>query len=127
MYSCKEQEVALKLGVFLAKNFKGECNLVGIEGDTFVNVSSKHFELLFTVCDTNKKTCIKIEEILVKKPYRNKGLCTEIMKTIKTVAKIEQITIGLWCDKNNKRLFNFYSRLGFRYIETLDDDWLEYN
>ena len=65
--------------------------------------------------------------ILINKKYRNKGICTNLINTMKNTVLENDATLGLWCEINNKKLFNFYSRRGFKYIETLNDDWLEFN
>lgn len=123
----KEEKIIKKAAIYIAKMYKAKCEYVITNGNSYIYINNDKFDLLMTVCKTNKKKCIKIEEILVERKYRGKGICTELLTTLQAIAKKEGITLGLWCEENNKKLFNFYSRLGFKYIETLNDDWLEFN
>ena len=120
-----EQEVAVNLAIYLAKVYDAELKLVELEGDKFVYVGNSLFATLINVCELKKGNCIKIEQLISK----DKGtrLLTDVMKSIIEIADIEKVKLGLWCEKDNKELFNLYSRLGFKYIETINDDWLEYN
>lgn len=122
-----EQEVAFNMAVYLAKTYDAKIKFVQLEEDRFIYIGNHKLDILLTVCETDKAKCIKIEEINIKKIYRGAGLFTSIMKSIINISDIEKVKLGLWCEKDNKRLFNFYSRLGFKYIETFKDDWLEYN
>ena len=127
MFNSKEEKVAIMIAREIVSKFNCECSLTRINGNNYLYLFNKHIDLLLTVCDTNIKKTIKIEELLIKEKDRNKGIGTGIINTMKCVALKYDATLGLWCELNNKRLFNFYSRLGFKYIETLDDDWLEFN
>lgn len=123
----REQKVAILIIEYIGRKYDCKIELIELKGDTFLFAHNNKVNLLITVCETNKTRCIKIEEIFIEKLYRNKGICTDLINTIKEFSNTYNVKIGLWCEANNKKLFNYYSRLGFRYIETLKDDWLEYN
>ena len=123
----REQKVAIIVARYISEKYKCKVQPVKFNGDTFLYIHNRKLNLLITVCNTNKGRCIKIEEISIEKPYRNKGPCTDLINSIKEVSDEYGVTLGLWCEFDNKKLFNFYSRMGFKYIETINDDWLEYN
>lgn len=123
----KEEQVAIKISLVIAKELKAEAKVIVDKGNSYIYISNKKFDLLINTCLTNKKRVVKIEEILVGEAYRGKGICTKIINIIEDICKKEDVTVGLWCRKDNKRNFNYYSRLGFKYIETVNDDWLEFN
>ena len=127
MFKSKEEKVAVIIAKKIAEELNCECVLVEHRGNNFLYVYNEKINILMTVCNTNKKKVIKIEEILIDSKYRNKGVGTMILKIMKIAALENNITLGLWCELNNKKLFNFYSILCFKYIETLEDDWLEFN
>ena len=127
MNRSREEKVAIIMAKHIVDKHNCKCKPIQINGDGYLYLYNKKFDLLITVCDTNKKKCIKIEEILVDKKYRNKGICTELINTIKEVSDEYNVTVGLWSRINDFRLFNFYTRLGFIHTETLRDYWLEYN
>lgn len=122
-----EEKAIIKATIIISKLYNCKHSIISLSNGNFIYVRNKKFDLLMTVCETNKTSCIKIEEFRVEEKYRNKGICTDILDILKNVALRENVKLGLWCDKDNKKLFNFYSRRGFKYIETLNDDWLEYN
>lgn len=123
----KEEVAAVKIGLYLQSEHKCECRFVEEGSDTFLYIYNDKFDLLITVCNTNKKKCVKIENILVNEEFRGNGIFTNLIETLTCIAKIEDVTLGLWCEKDRSRLFNFYTRSGFKFIETVNDHWLEYN
>ena len=127
MNRSREEKVAIIMTKHIVDKHNCKCKPIQMNGDGYLYLCNKKFDLLITVCDTNKKKCIKIEEILINKKYRNKGICTELINTIKEVSDEYNVTVGLWSRINDFRLFNFYTKLGFIHVETLRDYWLEYN
>ena len=127
MLNSKEEKVVVIIAKEIVNKFNCECTLIQLNGDNYLYLYNKKINILINVCDTNKKRCIKIEQIEIDEKHRNKGICTNIINTMKMIALKYDVTLGLWCELDNKKLFNFYSRLGFKYIETLKDDWLEFN
>jgi len=127
MLRSKEEKVAIILAKEIVDKYNCECKVIQDKGNNYLYLFSKKIDVLLTVCNTNKKRVIKVEEILIDKKYRNKGICTNLINTMKNIVLENDATLGLWCEINNKKLFNFYSRMGFKYIETLNDDWLEFN
>ena len=87
----------------------------------------KKIDLLLTICYTDGEKCIKIEEVIIDTVYRKKGIYTEMINIMKGIALDHNVKVGLWSKIDNKRLFDFYIRLGFKHVETLDDYWLEFN
>ncbi len=59
---------------------------------------------------------ILLDEIYIEENYRNKGIGTDIIKTILASNDI----VYLWVYKNNIKAFNFYEKLGFLIINETD-------
>ena len=127
MFNSREEKVAVIIAKKISDKYKCKCKIKEFNGNNYLYLFNKKIDLLITVCDTNKKKCIKIEEILIGEKYRNKGICTKIIQTIKSVALEYNVTVGLWCKKDNNKLFKFYNKLGFKHVETIIDNWLEFN
>ena len=127
MNRSREEKVAIIMAKHIVDKHNCNCKPIKMNGDGYLYLYNKEFDLLITVCDTNEKKCIKIEEILVDKKHRNKGVCTRLINTIKGISDEYNVTVGLWSRINDFRLFNFYTKLGFIHVETLRDYWLEYN
>lgn len=127
MNRSREEKVAIIMAKHIVDKHNCNCKPIKMNGDGYLYLYNKEFDLLITVCDTNEKKCIKIEEILINEKYRNKGVCTRLINTIKGISDEYNVTVGLWCRLNDHRLFDFYTRLGFIHTETLRDYWLEYN
>lgn len=106
--------------------YGSKTGIIENENGVFVMSDGKAVSVLFTICETNKTVCIKLEEIYVEKGFRNKGLGTNTIKIIQGIVRKHRCIIGLWCDKNNKILNQWYKKLGFKFIEQLDDNWYEY-
>lgn len=127
MLRSREEKVAIILAKEIVDKYSCECKVIQDKGNNYLYLFNKKIDVLLTVCNTNKKRVIKVEEILINKKYRNKGICTNLINTMKNIVLENDVTLGLWCELDNKKLFNFYSRMGFKYVETLNDDWLEFN
>ena len=127
MNRSREEKVAIIMAKHIVDKHNCNCKPIKVNGDGYLYLYNKEFDLLITVCDTNEKKCIKIEEILINEKYRNKGVCTGLINTIKGISDEYNVTVGLWSRINDFRLFNFYTKLGFIHVETLRDYWLEYN
>ena len=122
-----EERALIKATILISKIYSCQHSIISLANGNLIYIRNEKFDLLMTVCETDKTMCIKIEEFRVDERYRNQGICTDILELLKEIAIREDVKLGLWCEKDNKKLFNFYSRRGFKYIETVKDDWLEYN
>lgn len=127
MNRSREEKVAIIMAKHIVDKHNCNCKPIKMNDDGYLYLYNEKFDLLITVCDTNKKKCIKIEEILVDKKHRKKGICTKLINTIKGISDEYNVTVGLWCRLNDHVLFDFYTKLGFIHTETLRDNWLEYN
>lgn len=128
MKKCKEEIVVYKMARFICKEYNAVALMVELEGEGFIMINNDIFTLLLTVCETgNGKKCIKLEEARVKEEYRGKGVYTVLLQDLKMITKIENVKLGLWCEKTNNRLFKYYQNVGFVHTDTLRDYWLEYN
>lgn len=123
----KEKEAVLKACMEIGKKYKGHVGHLKYGIDKFVIVEAKEFTILVTICKSNDKFCVKLEGILVEEDHRGKGIGTDIINIMKSVCKDKGCTLGLWCRLEDKRGFDYYTRLGFKHTETLKDKWLEYN
>lgn len=121
-----DENTVLRMAKYIARKYDCVCDFVELEDGTFLYIHNKAINLLITITSVrNDRDCIKLEEIMIEEEFRGKGLGTKVVKDLIELSKAKGVRLGLWCDRNNKRLFNYYSRLGFKYMETLDDDWLE--
>ena len=123
----KEEKVLTKMVMFLGEKYGLDYKITSLPTGNFVYLHDDVVGMLVTITKVKKYRCIKIEQLEVIEMLRGKGIGTSIINDLKEIADFENVKLGLWCEKNNKKLFNFYSRLGFKYITTVDDDWLEYN
>lgn len=60
---------------------------------------------------TNKDDGILLDEIYIEENYRNKGIGTDIIKSILNN------TVYLWAYKRNTKAIKLYKKLGFKIIE----------
>lgn len=121
-----EQKVAKDIVLFLSNKYHAKVLPFQRSNNNYLIVSNNKFNIVITVCNTDKHRVIKIEEILIEKEYRNKGLGTEILKDIMKISKDNNCITGLWCEINNKRGFDYYSKLGFKLVNKRNDYWFEY-
>lgn len=122
-----EQEAAKEIAVILSMRCNAGLKYVKFEGQGLLHVHNDIFDIVFTVCKTNKKHCIKIEEIIVQESAREQGICTNILSIFKDVATQRGCSVGLWCKKDDKKNYDYYTKQGFIHVETLNDNWLEFN
>lgn len=123
----KEEKACFEMAMEIMAKFNCDCNFAKHNNNNYLYLCNPYIDILLTTCETNTKQCVKVEEVLIKEEYRNKGLGTELYNTMKSIALKFDVNLGLWCDLDNNRLFNYYTRLGFKHIETLNDKWLEFN
>lgn len=96
--------------------------------NTFIWVACDDFDIVFTICTARgSDKCIKIEELVINPNMRGKGIGTNILEIIKTACDNDNAKVGFWVKKDNIKLQNYYKKLGFKQMETLDDIWFEYN
>lgn len=62
---------------------------------------------------TKHEDGILLDEIYIEYPHQNKGIGTNLIKSLMQENKI----IYLWVYKENKKAFNLYQKLGFQIIE----------
>lgn len=122
-----EKEATLTACMEIGKKYKGRVSNIKHHMNKYIMVEAKEFTILVTVCKTNNKFCVKLEEILVEEAYRGNGIGTDVINIIKRVCEEKGCTLGLWCRLDDNRGFDYYTRLGFKHTETLKDKWLEYN
>ncbi|MGL5569612.1 MAG: GNAT family N-acetyltransferase [Cetobacterium sp.] len=127
MKTKNERETTLKACTAVAKKYKGKVAKLTYNNNNYIMVEAKEFTLLVTVCKTNNKFCVKLEEILVEEAYRSKGIGTDVINIMKRVCEENSCTLGLWCRLEDNRTFDYYTRLGFKHTETLNDKWMEWN
>lgn len=122
-----EKMATTKASIKIATKYSGKLIPFEHEGNNLLIIDANKFMVAVTICDTNKRKCIKIEEILVNEEYRNEGIGSDILKTYMNTAKEFNVAVGLWCEKDNKKGYEFYKKIGFKHIETTKDYWFEYN
>ena len=122
----KENKALKSITKYIMEKYNAEIDLVSLNKDTFVYIRNKKFDLLLTVCKTNKNKCVKIEEIRVTEKYIGKGIGSNILNDIMRISKEHDCILGLWCEINNLKGYKYYTDLGFKHIETLRDHWFEY-
>ena len=122
----KEQRVAKGIIVYLATKHKARPVPYEQNGNNYIILSNRKFNMAITVCNTDKHRVIKIEEILVNENYRNQGLGTNLLKDTMEIARANDCIVGLWCEIKNKRGLDYYKRLGFKLVDKINDYWLEY-
>lgn len=111
----------------IAKKYNGKIIPFEHEKNHLIAIDADKFLVVLTICDTDKRRCIKIEEILVNEEFRNLGIATDVLKTFMRYAKELNVAVGLWCKKENKIGYEFYKKLGFNHVDTINDYWFEYN
>lgn len=127
MTRSKEEYVAMGIALYFKKEYGCGVRYVQEGVDSYIYIYNEEFDLLITVCNASNGKCIKIEDIVIEEPFRNKGVLKGLLNILKGIADEQSVKLGLWCELNNKRLFDFYIKSGFKYVETLDDHWLCYN
>lgn len=111
----------------IIKKYNGKMIPFEHEKNHLIAIDTDKFVMALTICDTDKRRCIKIEEILVNEGFRNLGIATDVLKTFMKYAKELNVAVGLWCKKENKIGYEFYKKLGFNHVDTINDYWFEYN
>lgn len=115
---------------FLCKEYNAEHRFIEMQPrGNFVWIECDKFDLVLTITNAYENMeCLKIEELRVNEKYRNQGIGTHLLNIIKEISDVtNKAKVGFWVDIDNKRLQNFYERLGFVHKETIDDMWYEYN
>lgn len=122
----KEDFTVRVISKYISEKFEAKIKLIDVNANSYIWIFNKKFDVILTICNTDKVRCIKLEEILINKKYRNKGLGTDLLKSIMNIVKDNDCILGLWCYINNSKGFEYYKKLGFKHIDTKDDYWLEY-
>lgn len=122
----REELVAKNLATHMNNEFFTKAEYIVHMNNVYIHLSNNKINLVYTVCNTDYGKRIKIEDVLVKHEYRNKGYGTKIIKAFIAYVRKHNCITGLWCELDNDRLFNYYTRLGFNHITTRNDKWLEY-
>ena len=97
------------------------------EGDVYIICDSSTFDVVMTVCNTDTKTVVKLEEIVVNEQYRGQGIGTLLIREIQIMCNLKNVTLGLWVRKEKERLLEYYKKLGFKHVATKKDYWLEWD
>ena len=112
----------------LAEDEKGNINEYVI---TSVNERFKDYyniiiddKIIGSVCIKDLENAKLLDEIYLEKEFRNKGIGTDIIRTIIENNK----NVYLWVYKENIKAVSLYKRLGFKIIdETESRYYMEYN
>jgi len=115
LYPKRRQKRSLPIKKFNAKSFllvaEKKKKIIGFIWSTFINYGTSKFGY--------------IEELFVKKEFRNKGIGTTLVKNImKKMKKLKIAALFVTTEKENREAIKLYRNLGFKKCK---GSWLYWN
>ena len=127
MSKTKEQIVVDRICEFLKNAICCDVDLAQADGQDLFYVRNPKFDMFINTCNFENRDYVKIEYLQFKdKDYT---FATRLVELLCDIAKIEGVSLGIWCDKDDKKSLKLYTNGGFKIIKLFNDDsyWLASN
>lgn len=125
IYDNLEQRTCKEIVVAIAMKYGASIMPVSFEGNNMLLIRHDKFDLVMTVCETDKHRVIKLEDLVIGKE-EDQWLEKELLNFMKKICDKNKCILGLWSEINDLKKYDYYKKLGFSHVDTRNDFWFEY-